>query len=238
MDRRRVAALSCALMMIGALTACSHRNTGSRSGLTTAGSDSAAPTLTLDATLPPGPNPSPVLTPTPGTATPSGGHATTKGTHTSSKPTHTPTSSPPSTSAGPDDTDYAIAWSNADCHWFINDDGTAYFSATMYVTANVLHTTGTIKALASNNAGGIPTGGEIDPAQYIVPPTHTIRFETFAAAANFQSHAITFTANLTFIDVPDQLAGDNSSSLLVTFPSKLPPVGAGENLVCSHVTNP
>ena len=234
MARRRVTAFacafSCAVVLIaaltGALTACSHSSVQGNSGLTAAGSTSGSATPGLSPSGPAAPSASPA------SGTTANGHPT----KASGPKSSTPTSSH-SASTGPDDTDYSVAWTNADCHWFVDPQGTASVTATQYITGNVLHTTGTIKSTVSTNGGGIPTGSETMSAKFLTPGFKDYNGYTIRAPeANFASHSITFTATLTFDGVPDQLDGDNTASLLIHFPTAFHAGNDGEeNLTCDHV---
>jgi hypothetical protein len=228
MIRRRTAAFACLVVTIAALGACSQKSPSGRSALTTAGSGAPIPGVTL----------SPGGTP-PVTSSAGAGHTTGNGSPPTSKTTHPPKHSP-SPSAGPDDIDYGVAWSNAYCRWVVYSNGEASFEATMFVSASVKSsdsTSGTLNINFTNNGGISPVLYAGSPSKY-PPPVDTITFVSTDDAVDFQSHSITYTATLQFTSsVPDQLAGDNVAMLLVHFPPTLPAVGTSENLVCSHVYN-
>ena len=223
MSRRRIAALPCAFMTIAMLAACSHSGAHSTSRLSAAGG--ASPTVA------PGPNPATASAPATSAASqttaPAPGHTTKKSSAPQSS--HSP-------SAGPDDTDYAVGWSNADCHWVVDHNGTAYVYARESITGSVPHTLGAVRTTVTSNGGGVPTVSELFSAAGFKPGLPTsFEFQVSAPPANFESHSITFTASLTFLGVPDQLAGDNTASLLIHFPATFVPSADGqEYLTCEH----
>ncbi len=215
------------LLTITGLTACSHTTGHDSSGLSAVGS--GAPVVSPGS----GPGSTTPPTSTSSRSTPGGAGATTKTPHPSSKSSPKPA---PSKSAAPDDTDYSVAWSNADCHWFVDSHGVASVYAAESISANVLHQTGSVKSTVTSNGGGVPTGSENVPARLLKPGTYPFGFQISAPAADVAAHSITFTAKLTFDGVPDQLDTDNSSSLLIHFPVLFVPGSDGdENLTCDHV---
>lgn len=219
--------------MIVALTACSDQQPAGQSGLTTAGP--AAPSLRPD---PAETGTSPGSTPAPGSATTQSGTAQTTATsHTTKKSTPTSPKASPS-SSGPDSTDYAVAWSNANCHWFVDSSGKAIVYASEYITAStfVKSQTASVKSTVTSNGGGVPVTSERFFASSLRAGQTPFGMEVSAPEADFASHSITFTATLTFDGLPDYLPDDNTSSLLIHFPTTFQPGSDGdENLVCDHV---
>jgi hypothetical protein len=228
MARHHVAALCCVLLLAGTVSGCAHPSAEGRSGLVTAGSASPSGPAEVG-------SPSTAPTTTRATPTPTTGHTTPNAGHTTSTAGHT---TAPPTSSAPDPTDYEISWSNALCHWNVDSNNNAHVTAAEMITANVAHTTGTVKSTVTNNGTGIPTGSETVPTKFLPVGTYSFLYTFTAPESDIASNSVTFTATLTFDGVADQLPTDNVSALKIDFPATFMPGPQGdENLVCEHVNS-
>ncbi len=131
-----------------------------------------------------------------------------------------------------------MAWSNAECSWYVYADGSGFLSANYAISASVLNQTGTVKVTVTTPSPYLKTTSETYQAYQLKPGTTpngiVDRFtdQSLVAGATF-----TFTATVSFTGgVPDELADDNVSVLAFRVPNTFQPGPSGDQTAfCAHV---
>ena len=131
-----------------------------------------------------------------------------------------------------------MAWSNADCYWYVYADGSGFLAADYAISTSVLNTTGTVKVTVTTPSPYLKTTSETYQAYQLKPgSTPNGIVDRFTDHSMVAGATFVLTATVSFTGgVPDELAADNVSVLAFRVPNTFQPGSDGDQTAfCSHV---